>query len=297
MNELKADKEDYKLTQEIINNGSSEAFNKLYFKYNNSVYKVAASRLNSYKSTANEADREEVVQNTWLHVWENLSEFNPYRYKFVQYVIGLAKRYSLRLVTNRKYGNERKKEELRSEFETVDSNNIFELYAEVFDDADIALSESDNNSVWNIATKAIFSRVKRPQQVIAFNFNKVIFPAKYSKNKKEVRQRGFPKLVVTEKAYKKILILAYDIYKEYMLYLGRNIKNEHMQAFKNIIFEQAVEEKKLEDFFSNNPEKNITDWSSRFQKKIANIMTKEFYNIFKEEIEYYTMRKKGSNHD
>ena len=95
-------KRDLKLKEDILLR-TDETFEFLYGKYSKLVMYFA------YKSTGNRRDSEDLVQEIFMKIYNNIESFNPYRSSFKTWLVTITRNHIIDYVKNKKeviYDNE-----------------------------------------------------------------------------------------------------------------------------------------------------------------------------------------------
>lgn len=257
-------------------NGDDEAITQLYKAYQKAVYGFIRARVRQ------DADAEDVAQETWIEVWKKLPAYDPAKGSFFTWIRYWA---GLKLLRHYKELKDWRRihvliSELRSRYPDLDEE---EEIADIIDRLTIAEVQPDepekDAEEYAYILRITFEKGGYPWQLIAFGFNKLIDEWK-------------PKRIVAELSDSELQKLGkkleYDYLAESMLpeeevrdcfeplrgqmsrlvgdvlLPGDTVSRENLREILSI----HVGDTTLRNYYGKDPEANISDWSNKVRKRV-----------------------------
>ena len=276
----------------LAQNGDREAFSRLVELHNDALRRFIANKLTNHY----QHDIDDAIQETWLRLRQRIHTCDPRRAPFEAFLISNARIIVRRTQRHRStrekrvalYGDEDAlwqlgnqtaddREELRSRAVSLedDFRSVFNTYPD--------LAESEAISPWNLGISVIFSRrAGKPHQIIVFNFNRLIYPARYpSESAAGARVYiGSPGRIVSELSDQTMVVLTNELKYGYEIDVGKQLRRDQIRPFEQRIIELDIGSEALRSYYRTNPESNVSNWSDRVRQRVERILGEEYYEIF-----------------
>lgn len=264
---------DRDVEQRLINNvrsGDSEALAEL-------LYSSKKGLMGIIKVTAVKEDADDIFNELYLYMHENFSKYDEEKSRFSTFLVKTLVKIVLPRYINKKY-----------RFENHESATDPELF---FNDNERfviqAIATDFHNrleSVYDCCLEILFCNGGTPHQIMAFGYNRLIYPAKqYTRN-------GYPGKVVERLSDVLLQRLGGMFQRDYCIYLEK-LSNEILNPFYTAIEKEEnsirIADKCLRHYYGNIPEKDVADWSNKVKNRVAKLVREKYWEVINEE--YYLL--------
>lgn len=254
---------------ERIKLGDTEAYNEIinsYRKYFLGIIKLKLS------NPADLSSAEDIFHDTCIEVMKKIDIYDSSKGRFSTFFLN-----TLNFMIKR-YFDRKKKKQVQAY--GIDESIWLEDNEDQALDFLFNIEQNEYRDLYNICLKVLFKNGGSPHQIIAFCFNRLIYPAKYESN------RGYPMEIVKSLSDIKLKGLYNQFQKEYSIYF-KKLTSDYMvpvyTKLENKEDEIVVGEKYLKNYYGKNPPANVSDWSYRVGERVKRVVFSKYYELICEE--------------
>jgi RNA polymerase sigma factor (sigma-70 family) len=246
--------------------GDHVAFDRLHALYERAIVGFVRVRV------ANDEDAYDVVQDTWLQVWQKLSTYDPARASFVTFVkywagVLLLRAYERR---DRRRGVEVLAQDLVKRFpELADTDGVSDILDRLATTADQQSEPPPPTDAYDELLRATFASPSPPHQLVAFGLIKCLgwTPRRVASEVADVALDACTQRL--ERGYLDISQLpdqqvrpAFDVLRERLkLRFGEAVGDAKTQSTYTRLKDRVVGETCLRDYFTgDDPAADLTQW-------------------------------------